>query len=247
LQPCHSHCHCLPRSALQENERLLELLGHMDSERTRLSRERQELLAELAQLRGAAAAAAPGTCQGSSTADHGAGESAAAGNGEMRQNQQQQEQQRQRQARLEGELQQERQLRQQAERDFRELLGSLDLLQSASPASNTCGSLQQREAGSTNAAAAAAGELQVAVSQLQQENEQLRGELQRTQGSMQGLQAGYSAAAAASSSLQHIARGLHSMSSGGGGSSMPDGRGVGSQSWGGAQGRGSGSTSDIPS
>jgi hypothetical protein len=227
-------CH-LPCPALQENERLLELLGHMDSECTRLTSERQEMLAELAQLQGTAAAAALGDRQGSNSADRCTGESAAPGSGEIQHNQQLQ----QRQAHLDVELQKERQRRQQAERDFQDLLGSLDLLHTPSPASSTCGSLQQREAGAADAAAAAeaaaaVGGLQAAVSQLQQENEQLRGELLHTRGSVQGLQASYTAAAAASTSLQHIAHGLHSISSGSGFNCLP----AAAESRGGLQGRG---------
>lgn len=238
---------CLLLRVLQENDRLLELLGHLDSERARMARERQEHLAELANLR-TAGAATDAWCSA-------AGSKCIPSGGEVlsdpqKQRQQQEQAAQQRAMQLEGELALERQRRQQAEADFQELLSSMDLLhspQSTAPspaasistssfpgvsgpgtgwghvqhAQRAAGQQQQWAAGPSILPAAdevarasraeGSAHLHAAIQQLEQENEELRGDLQRSQER-------YSIATAATSSLQHIAQGLSSISAGSGGS-----------------------------
>ncbi|KAI7844734.1 hypothetical protein COHA_001619 [Chlorella ohadii] len=172
----------------QENERLVELLGHMDAERSRLAAQLAEVRADLVRLRATApepAAAAAAAGHGSSSAPAASGAGRAAG-----------QQVQQQVTRLESALAAERQRRQQAERDFQELLANMDLLQSPSPTASSA-------SGGGDAAHLAA-----ALRELQAENEGLRAELSRSA-------AGRSVAAMASSSLQSIAQGLHSISGGG--------------------------------
>lgn len=193
LQACPLYEHSMlmgeipnPFLLLQENDRLLELLAHMDGERSRLAADLQEHLAELVRLRACATDGAAGE------RDSG---SAVAGR---------QQAERQRAAQLESELAAERRRREAAERDFQELLGSMEVLgNSPSPAP----SISHGSAASAGSPAADDGQLE----RLQAENETLRRDLAATQ-------ARHSAAAAASSSLHSIAAGLHSISGGGGGS-----------------------------
>ena len=175
---------CLP----QENERLLDLLGHMDSERARLARERQELLGELVCLR----ATAPDPDPGPSSA----GDSAGSGDGSSTSQQQQQQQQRveeleRRRRQLEAELQAERQRRQQAELDFQELLTNMDLLHGSPSPPSTAGSPPP-------AAACAGGSAGSGSGLAGQQQQQMRPQAAQLQ--------------AAVSSLQHIAQGLSSIS-----------------------------------
>lgn len=190
--------------ALQENERLLDLLGHVDAERSRLAREGQDALAELAQLRqeaGGASAAPPGAGGDSPREAEQAQQGAA------------EQQARSRAAQLEGELAAERRRRQQAEHDFRELLSSMDLMHSSgstSPSSSTPGGAPQQQQQQPGGEAECVAHLQAAVGELRRENAALRVDLRHSQQR-------FSTAAAASCSLQSIARGLHSLSADGGG------------------------------
>lgn len=90
----------------QENERLVELLGHMDAERSRLADQLADVRADLVRLR----ATAPEPAAGAAAAS-GPGSSPAPCGAASQQAQQQV-------ASLESALAAERQRRQQAERDF---------------------------------------------------------------------------------------------------------------------------------
>lgn len=87
---------------IQENERLVELLGHMDAERSRLAAQLAEVRADLVRLR--ATAPEPSAPAAAAAAGHASGAAA--------------QQAQQQVARLESALADERQRRQQAERDF---------------------------------------------------------------------------------------------------------------------------------
>ncbi len=210
---------------LQENERLLELLGHMDAERSRLACEGRDALAELAALRqgadmesvAAADGAADGACAQQGAQQGGAGQQSI---------QQQQggavQQAVRRQAELEAELAAERRRRQQAEHDFQELLSSMDLLHPAAPSSPpgstgraVAGAAQQQQQQQQQGERAGAPQLQAAVAELQRENAALRADLQASRQR-------FCTAAAASSSLQSIAQGLRSISAGGGNWNIPN-------------------------
>ena len=89
-------------SVMQENERLVELLGHMDAERSRLAAQLAEVRADLVRLR--ATAPEPAAPAAAAAARHASGAAA--------------QQAQQQVARLESALADEGQRRQQAERDF---------------------------------------------------------------------------------------------------------------------------------
>ncbi|PRW50911.1 basal body [Chlorella sorokiniana] len=144
----------------QENERLVELLGHMDAERSRLAAQLADVRADLVRLRATAPEPAAGAVS-AAAARHGSSSTGKA-SGPVAQQAQQQV------AQLEGALAAERQRRQQAERDFQELLANMDLLQSPSPTASSA-------SGGGDAAHLAA-----ALRELQAENEGLRAELSRS-------------------------------------------------------------------
>lgn len=100
---------------------------------------------------------------------------------------------------------------------LQELLANMDLLQSPSPTAST--------ASSGGYPGGQAAHLAAALRELQAENEGLRAELSRSA-------SGYSAAAAASSSLRSIAQGLQSISAGGGAGGGPAAASRGAQSMG---------------
>ncbi|KAL4853675.1 Centrosomal protein [Chlorella vulgaris] len=138
-------------SLKDENERLLALLAHMDGERTRLARERQELQGQLEQLQ---AAGDPNSIAQPGRSGGGGSEQQRGDDDDDRQLVQLQERQRQ----LEWQVEEERQRRQQVEQDFQLLLSSMDAqhVSPPSPGSPAAPSPQHQ-----------AMQLQAAVSSLQ--------------------------------------------------------------------------------